>query len=118
MELTGTDVLVSMRFQVSEADGPRFLGEAQVALQALAAHQGYLDGTVGRATDDPTLWTIGLRWQSVGAYRRALGAYDVKAAAVPLLSTALDEPTAFEVLADANGSRDSDRADDGSGGER
>ncbi|MGH3366459.1 MAG: antibiotic biosynthesis monooxygenase [Nocardioidaceae bacterium] len=105
-------MLVSLRFRVSEADGPRFIGDAQVALRALAARQGYLDGTVGRAVDDPEMWTMCLHWQSIGAYRRALGAHDVRVAAVPLLSLALDEPTAFEVLADAIGSRDSDRAND------
>jgi hypothetical protein len=42
----------------------------------------------------------------------ALSAYDVKIAAVPLLSTAIDEPTAYEVLADAVSRRDSDRTAD------
>lgn len=101
-----------MRFRVPEADGDDFLARAHVALQALAQRAGYLDGEVGRATDDPTLWLLTLRWESVGAYRRALGAYDVKVAAVPLLSGAVDEPTAFEVLADAETRRDSDRAAD------
>ena len=35
-------------------------------------------------------------WESVGAYRRALSAYDVKLTAVPVLSRALDEPSAYE----------------------
>ena len=38
------------------------------------------------------------QWEHVGAYRRALSAYDVKLGAVPLLSRALDEPSAFEVV--------------------
>jgi hypothetical protein len=67
---------------------------------------------VGRSTDDPTLWLMTLRWDGVGSYRRALSAYDVKVAAVPLLSTAVDEPTAYEVLADAESRRDSDRTED------
>ena len=37
-------------------------------------------------------------WEHVGAYRRALSAYDVKLHAVPLLSRALDEPSAYEVV--------------------
>jgi quinol monooxygenase YgiN len=105
-------VLVVMRFRVPEADGARFLDEAQAALRVLAQRAGYVDGGVGRATDDPALWVMTLRWDDVGSYRRALGSYDVKVAAVPLLSTALDEPTAFEVLADASGRRDSDRTAD------
>ena len=33
-----------------------------------------------------------------GAYRRALSSYDVKLHAVPTLSRALDEPSAYEVV--------------------
>ncbi|HEX2176266.1 MAG TPA: antibiotic biosynthesis monooxygenase [Nocardioidaceae bacterium] len=101
-----------MRFRVPEGDGTDFLDRAHAALRALAERPGYLDGGAGRASDDPTLWLMFLRWESVGAYRRALGAYDVKVAAVPLLSTAIDEPTAFELLADATTRRDSDRTAD------
>ena len=39
-----------------------------------------------------------VEWENVGAYRRALSAYDVKVGAVPLLSTAIDEPSAYEVV--------------------
>ncbi len=101
-----------MRFRVPEAEGGVFLDRAEAALRVLAERPGYRDGGVGRATDDPTLWLVTLRWDSVGAYRRALSAHDVKLAAVPLLSTAVDEPTAFEMLADAGGRRTSDRAAD------
>jgi Antibiotic biosynthesis monooxygenase len=105
-------VLVAMRFRVPEADGARFLDDAQTALHALAERPGYVDGGIGRATDEPTLWLMTLQWDDVGSYRRALSAYDVKVAAVPLLSTAIDEPTAFELLADASTRRASDRAAD------
>lgn len=101
-----------MRFLVGEDDADSFLDRAQEALRALAARAGYVDGDVCRATDDPGRWLMTLRWESVGAYRRALGAYDVKMAAVPLLSSAIDEPTAYEVLADASTRRDSDRTAD------
>ena len=37
-------------------------------------------------------------WESVGAYRRGLGGYEVKLAATPLLAQALDQPSAFEAL--------------------
>jgi hypothetical protein len=40
-------------------------------------------------------------WESVGTYRRALGAFDVKVNATPLLAESLDEPSAFEELASA-----------------
>ena len=38
------------------------------------------------------------RWKDVGSYRRALSSYDVKVGAVPLLSRAIDEPSAYESL--------------------
>jgi hypothetical protein len=44
------------------------------------------------------LWVLETRWTNVGSYRRALSAYDVKLGAVPLLSRAIDEPSAYEVL--------------------
>jgi hypothetical protein len=44
------------------------------------------------------LWTLTTRWDSVGSYRRALGSFEVKLHAVPLMYRAVDEPTAFEEL--------------------
>ena len=64
----------------------------------LAERPGYVDGRVGRNLDDPTLWVLTTRWDDVGAYRRALSSYDVKLQAVPLLSRAVDEPSAYEVV--------------------
>ena len=55
---------------------------------------------MGRNLDDPALWVLETRWANVGSYRRALSAYDVKLGAVPLLSRALDEPSAYEVIGD------------------
>jgi len=43
------------------------------------------------------LWTLTTRWRDTGSYRRALSSFEVKAVAVPLLSRAIDEPTAYEV---------------------
>jgi hypothetical protein len=37
-------------------------------------------------------------WDSVRSYRKALSSYEVKVESVPLLATAFDETTAFEVL--------------------
>ena len=73
-------------------------------------------GRAGRSTDEPDAWILVTEWASVGAYRRALGNYDVKLYATPLLAQALDRPSAFEELlgVDAIRRRDpaaSDRAD-------
>ena len=86
------------RFRVSLEDGGAFRVELQDALDALAERPGHLGGTIGRNVDDPGLWVLTTRWEHVGAYRRALSAYDVKLRAVPLLSRALDEPSAYEVV--------------------
>ena len=64
----------------------------------LAAAAGYVDGQIGRNVDDPTLWVLMTRWANVGSYRRALSSYDVKMGAVPLLSRAIDEPSAYEAV--------------------
>ncbi len=68
------------------------------ALQVLAARPGYVRGSAGRATDDPQLWVLVTEWRDVGSYRRALGAYEVKIGAQPLLAQAIDEANAFEEL--------------------
>ena len=68
-----------------------------------------------RALDDPRHWSLVTEWESVGTYRRALGGFDVKVSAVPLLAESVDEPSAYETLADRRarrrgGGRRSDRA--------
>jgi quinol monooxygenase YgiN len=91
-------VLVVNRFRVPLDDGESFRTELAAAHDALAERPGYVGGQVGRNLDDPTLWVLTTRWEHVGAYRRALSAYDVKLNAVPLLSRAVDEPSAYEVV--------------------
>ena len=91
-------MLVVNRFRVSEEEGPAFRTELEAALAVLAQQQGYADGQLGRNVDDPTLWVMVTRWQDVGSYRRSLSSYDVKMGAVPLLSRAIDEPSAYEPL--------------------
>jgi hypothetical protein len=109
-------MLVVTRYRVPVADGRAFLEQARSALDVLSAQKGFLRGHVGRASDDPALWVVSTQWEGVGAYRRALSAYDVKVEATPLLSQALDEPTAFEVLerreVGVSSSQVSDRASD------
>jgi antibiotic biosynthesis monooxygenase len=96
-------VLVVTRFVVPEEGGERFLADARRALAALAARPGYRSGRVGRAVDDPTAWVVQSEWDGVGAYRRALSAYDVKVDAAPLLGLARDEVSAYEVLVTDDG---------------
>ena len=91
-------MIVVNRFRVAEADGEGFRARVLAAHEALAARPGYVDGSVGRNVDDPQLWVLSTRWANVGSYRRALSAYDVKVTAVPLLSQAIDEPSAYELV--------------------
>jgi quinol monooxygenase YgiN len=94
-------VLVTNRFVVDDAAAPAFIERAHAALAALAARPGYLRGELMRALDDPRHWCLVTEWESVGAYRRALGGFDVKVQATPLLAESIDEPSAYETLASA-----------------
>jgi hypothetical protein len=94
-------MLVINRFVV-RSDQESFVTRAHTALAALAARPGYLRGRLTRSVDEPANWCLLTEWESVGAYRRALGAYEVKVAATPLLAESLDEPSAYEVLASAD----------------
>ncbi|MEV4344038.1 antibiotic biosynthesis monooxygenase [Actinoplanes sp. NPDC049596] len=94
-------MLVLNRFDVQPETLDDFVAQAHAALAALAACRGYLSGRLARALEDPTRWTLVTDWESVGAYRRALGAFEVKVNATPLLARSLDEPSAFEILASA-----------------
>ncbi|MEU4713568.1 antibiotic biosynthesis monooxygenase [Micromonospora purpureochromogenes] len=94
-------MLVTNRFVVEVDVADDFVARAHAALAALAARPGYLRGELLRALDDPAHWCLVTEWESVGAYRRALGGFDVKIAAVPLLAESLDEPSAYETLASA-----------------
>ncbi len=78
------------------------------SISLLATKEGFVDARVSRAIDDGALVTLELAWDTVGSYRRALSSYDVKVQVVPIMSQALDEPTAFEVLhvRDAQGAAD------------
>jgi quinol monooxygenase YgiN len=91
-------VLVVSRFRVPVEDGETFRAELAAAHAVLAERPGYVDGRVGRNLDEPELWVLTTRWENVGAYRRALSSYDVKMHAVPLLSRAVDEPSAYELV--------------------
>jgi hypothetical protein len=113
-------MLVVNRFIVptDEAEATGFADRAAAALEVLAARPGYIRGELGRAYDDPAHWSLVTVWESVGAYRRALGAFDVKVQATPLLAQSVDEPSAYEVLAGAEPGDSvvrsaSDRADAG-----
>jgi quinol monooxygenase YgiN len=100
-------VIVISRFRPAAAE--EFRARAEQALGAFADRPGFLRGHVGRAADEPALWTIVTEWDSVGSFRRSLSAYDVKVYAAPLLAEAVEEPSAYEVLVSTEGSTPSVR---------
>jgi quinol monooxygenase YgiN len=95
------DMLVLNRFVIGLDTADAFVERAHAALAALAERPGYRSGRLARALDEPTSWCLATEWESVGAYRRALGAFDVKVQATPLLAESIDEPSAYEPLASA-----------------
>jgi quinol monooxygenase YgiN len=91
-------LLVVSRFRVGDAERAAFLADAATALDALAAQPGCLVASIGQSTDESGLIVVRTEWAGVGAYRRALSAFDVKVNAIPLLSAAVDEPSAYELV--------------------
>lgn len=91
-------MLAISRFRYDDDLAERATAELGLCLERLRERPGFLSGTVGRAMDDPTLWVLQTRWENVGSYRRALSAYDIRMTVVPLLSDAVDEPSAYEIV--------------------
>lgn len=91
-------LLVVARYRVGLAEREAFLDDARVAVALLADQDGFVWGDIGQSMDDASLLTVTTMWRDAGAYRRALSSFEVKASAVPLLSRAVDEPTAYELL--------------------
>jgi len=96
-------MIVITRHRVTQSQLPGWLVEAKAALAPLASQTGCVSAEIGCATDDPDLVTIVTRWTGVGAYRRALSSFEVKATSIPFLSTAVDEPSAFEIVHSRSG---------------
>jgi hypothetical protein len=91
-------VLVVTRFEVPAEDADAFVALAERALAALAEQVGYVSGTVGHAVDHEAGWALVTRWDSIGSYRRALSAFDVRTSLLPLTARAVDEPGAYEII--------------------
>lgn len=90
-------VLVVSRYRVN-ADRSTWLAHMRAALGVLGESAGFLRGQIAQATDDADLMVVSTSWTNVGAYRKALSRFEVKAQVIPLLSLAIDEPSAFEAV--------------------
>lgn len=88
------------RYRVPVENSETFTGKARAVLQALAAAPGYRSGKLGRTVDDPTLWALITEWDGAGFYRRGIGGYEVRMLVIPLSVLAVDEPGAYEIVAD------------------
>lgn len=75
--------------------GPDFATEAAPVISWWSARAGCLTMDLVQNLDDHGLWAIVSRWESVGAYRKSFNGYDAKMILTPLLSRAVDEPSAF-----------------------
>src|SRR5664279_2763548 len=93
-------VLVVSRFIVPEedsfGDSDAFAAGVAQLTEALAARPGYVRSQLARAVDDPSRWVLISEWEGVGAWRRALSAYDVRIAIMPVMALAEDEPAVYE----------------------
>ena len=86
------DMLAISRFRV---DDPTFEAEAEQTIAWWARRAGCLGIDLVRNLDEPDLWAIVSRWESVGAYRRSFNGYEAKMVLTPLLSRAINEAGAY-----------------------
>lgn len=89
-------MIVLTRFRVPEATSADFVTRAQAAIAVLRTKPGLESLDFGRNLDDSELWTLTTRWADVGSYRRALNGLESKMVVVPMLSEAIDEPSAYD----------------------
>lgn len=89
-------MIVLTRFRVPEADSAGFVARARAAIEVLQTKPGLESLDFGRNLDDNELWTLTTRWTNVGSYRRALSGIESKMVVVPMLSEAIDEPSAYD----------------------
>jgi quinol monooxygenase YgiN len=91
-------VLAVTRFRVPAEQTTAFRMDAERAIAVLEQCAGFVQGDLGRAADDPTIWVLVTRWLNMGSYRRAMSSYEVRVETNPLLTQAIDEPSAYEIL--------------------
>ncbi|MCC2592706.1 antibiotic biosynthesis monooxygenase [Tessaracoccus sp. OS52] len=72
-----------------------FEAQAGEVIRFWLGRPGCLGAELVRNLDDPGLWAILSRWESVGDYRRSFSGYDAKVVLTPVLSRAIDEPSAY-----------------------
>lgn len=82
------------RFRVP-GDPSGFVLGARAVVGRFASSPGCERAELVQNLDEPDLWAIVSRWADVGSYRRAFNGTEAKLVLMPLLSLAIDEPSAY-----------------------
>ncbi len=88
-------MLVVSRFRVPSAVGG-FVDAATAAAERFRASAGCRSAELVQNLDEPELWALVSTWVDVGSYRRAFNGTEAKLVLIPLLSLAIDEPSAYD----------------------
>ncbi len=91
-------VIVVTRFIVPDSEAADFLHGARQFIAALEQRPGHVSSRTARALDDADRWLVISEWVGVGAWRRALSAYEVRLEAVPFMARAEAEPSVYETV--------------------
>ncbi len=75
--------------------GQAFVAEAEQVVAFWRSCRGCVDARLVQNLDEPELWAIISEWGTVGDYRRSFQGYEAKMLLTPLLSRAIDEPSAY-----------------------
>jgi len=91
-------VLLVCRFTATDPNA--FVARAERALESLLAQPGCRRALLGRATDADDSWLVTVEFDSVTAYRRALGPVTVRELVIPFLAEADHAvgPTSYELV--------------------
>ena len=75
----------------------RLRGNGARLRTAFEARPGHVSSRSAQALEDPARWVLVSEWTGVGAWRRALSAYDVRMEVIPLMALAENEPAVYEI---------------------
>lgn len=88
-------MLVVSRFRVPDGT-VGFVDAATAAVERFRASAGCQGADLVQNLDEPQLWALVSTWADVGSYRRAFNGTEAKLVLIPLLSLAIDEPSAYD----------------------
>lgn len=91
-------MLLVCRFTVTDSEA--FVARAERALELLVAQPGCRRTLLGRATDADASWLVTVEFDSITAYRRALGPIAVRELVIPFLAEAdhAAGPASYELV--------------------